>query len=192
MAAPGDTFFSNIAAASAGFPPAGYTIRQNSLHYNIITTAPYAGPVLVCIVAFNVDDPEEFARLRILSREGGQLFDRTVHFPSSPAPNYAARQICARVDVVSDFYVALSPLYTVAGRVLTPSGQGLRNATVVLTDYRGVRRTATTSSFGTYSFENVRGGESVTMSVQSRRYRIPPRTLVVTSNLADIDFVGLE
>lgn len=188
----GNTSFANLPAFSAGIPPAGYVIRPNSLHYNVSTSASYATPVLVCFIAFNADDPEEFARLRILHREGGQLVDRTIHAPSSPSPNYATRQICAQVSTPSDFYIALGPLYTVAGRVLTPSGQGLRNAVVVLTDYRGVRRIATTSSFGTYTFENVRGGERITITVQSRRYRFEARVLVVQTNFADIDLVGLE
>jgi hypothetical protein len=189
---PGNTSFVNLPAASAGFPPTGYTIRQESMHYNIFTSAPFAGPVTVCFIAFNVDDPEEFARLRILHREGGQLIDRTILSPGFPAPNFAGRQICARVDVPADFYITLGPSFTIGGRVTTPAGLGLRNATVVLTDYRGVRQTATTSSFGTYSFPAVRGGESYTISVNSRRYRFTPRVVVIQSNVADLDFVGLE
>ncbi len=80
----------------------------------------------------------------------------------------------------------------ISGRVTTPSGQGLRNAIVSLIDPQGVRRIATTSSFGLYSFEMVATGQSYTLTVGSKRYRFAPRFLQVQSSLADIDFTGLE
>lgn len=81
---------------------------------------------------------------------------------------------------------------SISGRVSTPAGLGLRNALVFLTDAQGVRRTATTSSFGIYSFADVATGGSYTLSVSSKRYRFSPRTLAVTGSLTDIDFIGLE
>lgn len=86
----------------------------------------------------------------------------------------------------------VSNTVTIAGRVTTPTGLGLRNAVVSLTDSQGFRRTATTSSFGLYSFTDIPAGGSSMISVASRRYRIAPRTVVVEGNLANIDFIGLE
>lgn len=80
----------------------------------------------------------------------------------------------------------------ISGRVLTPTGLGLRNALVTLTDSGGVRRTSTTSSFGLYSFSDLRPGESYTVGINSKRYRFAPRTLVMSTDLTNIDFVGLE
>jgi len=148
--------------------------------------------VLACFIDFTVDDPEEFARLRILHREGGQLVDRTVLPPGFPGPNFAGRQICASVDVPTDFYITIGPIYNVGGQVVTPSGLGLRNAIVTITDYRGVRQTATTSSFGVYSFPGIRGGETYTISVFSKRYRYAAKVVQIQGNIADIIFVGLE
>lgn len=81
---------------------------------------------------------------------------------------------------------------SVSGRVTTPTGQNLRNVVVSLIDANGVRRTATTSSFGLYSFDGVRTGETYTMTVSSKRYRFTPKVLPVDSNLTGVDFVGLE
>ncbi len=181
-----------IPPSSAGFPPEGYILRDGSQHYNISTSAPFAGPVTVCFTAFTVDDPTEFARLRILHREGQQLVDRTVLSPEFPAPNFNSRQVCARVEVPSDFYITIGPVFTVSGRVLTPGGQGLRNAAVTLTDYRGIKQVVTTSSFGAYQFANVRGGETFSITVQSRRYRFAARVIQVNGALADVDLIGLE
>lgn len=85
-----------------------------------------------------------------------------------------------------------APALTVTGRVFNPAGLGVRNAVVVMTDSQGIRRTATTSSFGVYTFENVRPGESFIFSVSSKRYRFAPRILVINDNASEVDFVGLE
>lgn len=81
---------------------------------------------------------------------------------------------------------------SVSGRVTTPSGQNLRNVVVSLIDAAGVRRTATTSSFGLYSFDGVRTGETYTLTVGSKRFRFTPKVLQIDSALTNVDFVGLE
>ena len=80
----------------------------------------------------------------------------------------------------------------VSGRVTAPNGQGLRNATVVMTDSKGDRRTAVTSSFGIYTFEDVEAGESYVIGVSARRYRFNSRVVNVSDTLADVDFVGQD
>ena len=99
-------------------------------------------------------------------------------------------------DVHQDFPFQVSgatlTLATVDGRVLTSDGRGLRNATVSITDSLGVSRTATTSSFGFFSFQNVTTGQSYTIRVSSRFFRFQPRTMQVDGNLTLPDFVGLE
>lgn len=81
---------------------------------------------------------------------------------------------------------------SIGGRVFTPSGLGIRNAVVILTDSAMVRRTATTSSFGVYSFENIRPGETYTLNVASKRYRFTPLTMPINANMVNVDFTGLE
>lgn len=80
----------------------------------------------------------------------------------------------------------------VSGRVLTPDGRGLRNATVTIIDSEGTRRSATTSSFGYYSFEDVEVGQSYVIGVSSRRYRFASRLVNVFDTLTGVDFVGQE
>lgn len=82
---------------------------------------------------------------------------------------------------------------TISGRVFTSDGQtGLRNAGVTLTDSQGVVRTASTSSFGFYSFDNVAPGFSYTIRILSRRFRYQSQVVVPTGDLTNVDFVGLE
>jgi hypothetical protein len=85
-----------------------------------------------------------------------------------------------------------SPFATVSGRVTTPSGLGLRNAVVSIIDSASVRRTATTSSFGLYSFDGVPTAGIYTITVASKRYRFSARSMQIDGNLTGIDFVGLE
>ncbi len=82
--------------------------------------------------------------------------------------------------------------YTVSGRVTTPGGLGLRNAIVAITNSLGVRQTATTSSFGIYSFDNVISGDTYIIGVSSKRYRFAAQSILVNDNLTNVHFVGLE
>lgn len=81
---------------------------------------------------------------------------------------------------------------SISGRVVSPFGIGLRNATVFLTDSHGGRQMATTSSFGFYTFDNVPAGDTYTVGVFSRLYRFAPRSLELVGDLANLDFQGLE
>lgn len=83
-------------------------------------------------------------------------------------------------------------LVSVTGKVIAPDSRGLRNATVSMTDSNGVVRTATTSSFGFFTFANVTAGGQYLFRVQSRSYRYSPVTVTVSDNLTLPDFVGLE
>ena len=88
--------------------------------------------------------------------------------------------------------VAAASSFTVSGRVLTSDGRGLRNATVSMTSSQGVVRTATTSSFGLFSFENISTGDVYTIRIISRLFRYASQTVQVNDNLTLPDFVGLE
>lgn len=85
-----------------------------------------------------------------------------------------------------------APSVTISGNVKTPSGLNLRNAVVTMTDSLGVRRTATTSTFGVFSFDNVLPGDTYLFTVSSKRYRFSPQSLLITDNVSNINFVGLE
>jgi hypothetical protein len=80
----------------------------------------------------------------------------------------------------------------ISGRVLTPDGRGLRNATVTITDLNGSRRTATTGSFGYYRFFDVDAGSQVIVEVKSSRYRFVSRVVQVFDTVTDLDFTGFE
>ena len=102
----GFTTFSVIVPPSvAGSPPAGYTILDDAPAYDIKTTATYTPPITVCFTVDALTDEAEFARVRILHGEDGKLVDRT-----DPASfDFASHTVCAQVDSLSPFVVALAP-----------------------------------------------------------------------------------
>lgn len=87
---------------------------------------------------------------------------------------------------------ALAPGVGVSGRVFTPGGLTIRNALVSISDSSGVVQTARTSSFGVYNFTNIPAGQTYEITVANKRFRFTARTLQVSDNLANIDFIGLE
>jgi hypothetical protein len=80
----------------------------------------------------------------------------------------------------------------ITGRVVTPDGRGIRNATVVMTDTAGRRRVATTSSFGYYRFEDVEVGQTYIIGVNSKLYRFTARQIQIVESLTDFDFIGQQ
>lgn len=105
-----------------------------------------------------------------------------------------ARQFgMANVDIGA-FESQLSPTaanVSVSGRVLTADGSGLINATVILTDTLGNSRTAVTTSFGYYRFDEVRAGETYILSVASKRYQFNPQAVNVLEEINELNFSAL-
>ncbi len=88
--------------------------------------------------------------------------------------------------------IPVTSAFTVAGQVLTPDGRGIRNATVSITDPQGIVRKVTTGSLGFFSFDNVKTGETHTIRAVSKRFRFQSVDLTVTSNLSDVNLIGIE
>lgn len=98
-------------------------------------------------------------------------------FASNPPPIYA---------------IPTAASVSVSGRVLTPNGRGLQNAQVTLTDANGTVHNAVTSSFGYYRFNEIESGQSVIISINSKRYRFNTQVVSVQDNISDMDFYGSE
>ncbi len=79
---------------------------------------------------------------------------------------------------------------SIGGRVTTPDGRGLVNARVTLTDQNGTTRTVLTTSFGYFNFAEVQAGETVIITVISKRYTFATQVINVTEDLDELDFVG--
>lgn len=197
--------FSNVSSAgtlaattidpnSAGSAPNGYTIPPEAPAYDITTTAAYTSPIDVCLVVPNVNDPNEFAKLHLLHGENGVLVDRTI------SQNFNTRTVCARVNSLSPFVIAVGPAIvtastaSVGGRVRTNLGKAIPNARISMTDETGNTLTAITNRRGIYNFESVETGRTYVLTVKARGYRFinNPTVVSVNENLDDIDFVAIR
>src|SRR5207244_1546574 len=82
---------------------------------------------------------------------------------------------------------------SMSGRVTTANGVGIRNARVVVSgNSLPEPRTATTGSFGYFSFDGLQAGETYVVTVNSQRYtfQIPSRVITLVDNLTDVDFTA--
>jgi CSLREA domain-containing protein len=77
---------------------------------------------------------------------------------------------------------------TVSGRVFTPTGRGLLNAFVVMTNQNGDAVSVRTNQFGYYRFNGVQSGEIYIFSVQSKRYRFASQVVSVAEDLDGLNF----
>jgi hypothetical protein len=80
----------------------------------------------------------------------------------------------------------------ISGRVLTSEGRGIRNVWVTMTSGNGLLRTAVSSSFGYFTFENVPVGEAYIFTVSAKRYQFSEGVQVfsVYEDVNDINFIA--
>jgi hypothetical protein len=79
---------------------------------------------------------------------------------------------------------------SISGRVLTSNRRGLSSALVYLTDSEGNTRTARTSSFGYYRFNDISAGQSVTVTVVSKRYQFALQVVNVNEEMSGLNFLA--
>ena len=80
---------------------------------------------------------------------------------------------------------------TVGGRVLTPTGRGLRNALVTLKEADGTTRTVLTGNSGLFSFPDLTIPQTIVVTVRSKSYRFIPRIISPDADFNDLEFMGL-
>lgn len=80
---------------------------------------------------------------------------------------------------------------TVAGRVLTANGRGLRNARVLMLDTNGTMRRATTSTFGYFRFDAVEVGQTYVFDIDSKRFRFAAQTVTINEAIENLNFTAL-
>ena len=84
------------------------------------------------------------------------------------------------------------PVVSVAGRVLTPHGAGLKSATVMIRDAEsGTSRSVSTSTLGYFEFQ-VEAGRDYVIFIYSRRYRFASVPISVDNEISDLEIIGLE
>lgn len=75
---------------------------------------------------------------------------------------------------------------SISGKVLTNEGRGLVNAIVILTDSQGAIRTARTTSFGSFRFNELESGQTYIIGVKSKQYSFVPQAVSVFNDISDL------
>lgn len=173
--------------------PSGFTLCPTCPSYDIVTDAEYTPPVTVCLGVPLSMTQGQFMSLRLLHGEDGSFVDRTTeHIDNGGGDRY----VCGVTDSLSPFAMAfLNPTaanVSVSGRVVSSDGYGIANVTVTLNDPNGAARTARTSSFGWYRFDDVEAGRSYIVSVSSKRHTFHPPSILISveDELTELDFVA--
>jgi hypothetical protein len=91
--------------------------------------------------------------------------------------------------------VSMSPTaatVSISGRVMTASGRGIMNVRLSLTDSSGQVRTARTTSFGYYRFDDVQAGETYILSAIGKRYTFsqPVQVLNINEETDAVNFIA--
>lgn len=81
---------------------------------------------------------------------------------------------------------------SVGGRVYGPNGRALGNALVTMVELSGAVRTTRTSSFGYFMFDEIQSGQSVVLSVRSKRYQYQPQIVSLDDSALDLSFTPNE
>lgn len=100
----------------------------------------------------------------------------------------------ATVDIGAyEFMRPTAANVSISGRAATANGRGIANVVITMTDSNGALRTATTTSFGYYSFPDVTAGETYILSAKGKRYKFAQSSQVVNVNdETTVDFIGVS
>lgn len=92
----------------------------------------------------------------------------------------------------SNCFVPTASNVSLSGKVLNAEGSGIANIRIVMTDTNGLSRVAVTNSFGNYIFEEVAAGQTVTVSVNSKKFVFTNPTVVlnISENVSEINFIA--
>jgi Tol biopolymer transport system component len=184
--------FSNVSAAGStsivpapallsGILPRGYvSISGANMNFEVSTTASNTGPITLCFSVPNITNAVTFNSLRILHAEGGVLVDRTILAPDSPAPNFNAKTICARVTNLSPFAVVMAvdpDLPIITGMVVDEVGNPLPDITLELGPDAPCQTVSDIN--GQFAFANLNPGTTYTILPLDERYTFTPPLAVV-------------
>lgn len=164
-------------------------LRTVGLTYDIATSAQYTGTPTVC---FNLPSftSTEFATLHILHLENGGWVDRT--YASSAYPSLCAVGLTSLSPFAIVTTAPTAAELSIAGRVVTNEGRGIRGAFVTVTGTGGEMRTVPTGNLGRYIVTGLTPGNTYIVTVRSRRFAFAQPTQVITlnDNVTDADFFG--
>lgn len=106
-----------------------------------------------------------------------------------------APQTANALTQVLPLQIAFAPTaanVSVSGRISTADGRNLRDAIVTLTDANGTTRTTRSTAFGYFRFDEIESGQTVTISVISKRFQFTPQILMINEDITELNLIANE
>ena len=135
----------------------------------------------------------------VIASGGGQSANGGAAIEGSLGQTLAGRAMSGNPFAVTNGFWNFTPLAptaataSISGRILSAESGGVRNVIISLSGLSGGRaRTARSTTFGFYQFENVPVGETYILTVRSNRFVFLPDTRIVTllDDLTGMDFTA--
>lgn len=170
--------------------PAGFKIQQNTIGYNIATTANYSNNISVCLAAPSVSSETLFNALLLYHGENGEWVDRTT------SRDFRRKLVCGTVTSLSPFALG-RPLFVTSsaveasGRIVSASGRPIFGAQVTMTDSAGNSRTSISNFFGHYRIGELRAGETYIVEIRAKRHQFAPQAVFLNGVRNDLNFEAL-
>ena len=123
----------------------------------------------------------------------GAGFTRPVNLPDATYPN-ATGGNGADIGAFEAALGTTAATVSVSGRVVTAQGRGIRNVVITMMDSSGNTRTATSTAFGYYRFEEVEAGQVYIFTARGKRFSFDENSQVhsIIGDTNDINFVASE
>jgi hypothetical protein len=171
-------------------------ITMNSATVNTLRVAVSCNPPITATSGTLI-----FVRFDVVGSGGSTSplnFNVTANNATSPTyfeyesgtPNQPTRIAPTAVNGTVTVAGATAASVNLAGQVVLANGRGLRNAQVRLTLADGTTRTVMSSAFGYYRFTDVQAGQTVTVEILSKRYGFQPRTVNVSGEISNLNFIA--
>ena len=85
-----------------------------------------------------------------------------------------------------------SSFFSISGQVVSQGGRGIGHVILTLTGQDGIPRYAITNPFGYFSYQNVAGPQTYTISPSSKSYGFASQQVTVNANLTSLTITSLN
>jgi Carboxypeptidase regulatory-like domain len=194
-----NVIFQTLSVSSTYTAPTGYTgnkLYEDACGWNPVTTSPTyrscIGPPLPAGDKVGGTVSLTYT-VRIISGGGTSRTLNTLIYDFSGS-SYHYNDDFSTTAVTANILSQTAASVSVAGRVTTADGTGIRGARVTLTEQDGTVHHALANGFGYYQFDDIRSGQAVVVHVSAKRFRFhdPVRLFSLDDNLFELDFVAEE